>query len=101
MTPSTRRIDNNGTVCCVTSIGKIRILSFDDDPGKIPATGLALGETFLRTYRSACKYYNGTSNVPGMLYINVDGTLYVGDLTSANPKKDGTYIVGEIVAVVS
>lgn len=100
MTPSTRKITNSGTVCWVTSIGKLRVFSFDNDGGSIPDSGLATGETYISTYRSVCKYYNGSSDVVGMLYISADGKMYVSDATNTT-KKTGSYVVGEIVAVAN
>ena len=98
----------NGKITNVTSVslatgltlyklGNMRIISGVNGSGEIPSAGLDIGETVLTPCYSKIRYYNGTSNVDGYLYVN-SNKVYVksNDTSSAS----GTYITGSIVYFV-
>lgn len=97
------QIANITTVNLVTGLtlyklGRIRIISGINGSGEVPSTGLDIGETVATQCYSRIRYYNGSSNVDGFLFVNSSKLFVKSNDGSTNVS--ATYVTGNIVYFV-
>ena len=76
-------------------IGKTAIASFQNLSGNITTDGINLGLEFSETTFSLVLYFDGSSNVLGVIEIAENGYLYL--LNSQMGRTIGSYITGQCV----
>lgn len=81
-----------------TVINNVNVVSFSNDSFNITTSGIALNRTAKGKAEAMCEYFNGTSNVNGLLTISKNSNIVYltktdGTITS------GSYIQGQLVFI--
>ena len=77
---------------------KIAILSFTNQSGQIPSSGLQLPYTFKDDISTLCQYYNGAANDYGQLILSKTGLVQI---RKSGQFVNATYVLGQITACLS
>ena len=87
-----------GGGCKLTVLGKMRILSFTNNSGSLTTDGIELPETASYNVCSRCVYYNGSSNVEGLIYVTSKHVYVANDTLNAQA---ASYVRGQVIYFVS
>lgn len=90
--------DSNVRIGFVNKNNKVCNVTFNNKNGTFPSTGISFPAKYKADsdYFGACKYYNGSSDVVGLLFIAYNtNTIYLRNISGQNIS--GTYVTGTMV----